>query len=81
MTSAALEHKSGVWGRLHRHVLGLWPARCLWVPVTLLLWPAAFIATGFGRWEHALLLVAVPSLAFGNVGSKRVFVGLVPISL
>jgi hypothetical protein len=45
------------------------------------LWPLGWLLAGERRWEHVVLLVLVPLLAYGNTWSKRLFEGLFPIGI
>jgi membrane-associated phospholipid phosphatase len=39
------------------------------------------MANGEVRWEHFVMLLALPALAFTNVATKRLFVGVFPMAL
>lgn len=63
---------------LWRHVRELWPGLSVLAPLPLFLWTALRLASGEGRWEHVLLLIVPPFLAFASEQSKKFFVGLSP---
>lgn len=52
-----------------------------WLTLPFMLWAIGCLAMGVGRWEHVVILVVVPLLAFGNAATKRLFLGLVPMGL
>ncbi len=45
----------------------------------LMLWPLYCVSIGERRWEHAVMFALPPLLAWGNVASKRLFVGIFPL--
>lgn len=64
-----------------RHVRALWP-RAPWLPVApYWLWVAFWRYRAGFRWDHVAMALAATGLAYGNRGTKRLFVALVPLSL
>jgi hypothetical protein len=64
-----------------RHARALWPGTGILLPLIFVLWPLSFMAAGACRWEHTLVLVGVPLLAYTSPASKRLFLGLLPMGL
>jgi hypothetical protein len=46
-----------------------------------LVWPLSCLIAGERRWEHVVLMLLAPLLAYGNAWSRRLFYGLFPIGL
>jgi membrane-associated phospholipid phosphatase len=67
--------------RVVRHLRALWPGAGIWLPLPFLAWSLGCLATGRGRPEHVVILLLVPALAYASAGSKRLFLGLLPIGL
>lgn len=67
--------------RFARHARELWPGIGIWLPFVFVAWFAFCFAAGERRWEHAVLLVGVPLLAYSSVATKRLFLGLLPIGI
>jgi inositol phosphorylceramide synthase catalytic subunit len=67
--------------KLLRHVRQLWPGAGIWLPAPFVLWTLGWLAAGKVRWEHVLLGVLVPVLAYTSAKTKRLFIGLLPFAL
>jgi membrane-associated phospholipid phosphatase len=65
--------------RVVAHVRRVWPGAGVWLPLPFVAWSIGCIVMGAGRWEHAVLLVGVPPLAYASAASKRLFLGLLPM--
>lgn len=67
--------------RLWAHMKELWPR---WTLLPLLpFWPFGVFVTLRGdlRWDHVVMMILVPLLAYGNAATKKLLVGLYPIAL
>lgn len=71
-----------------RHVQHLWPTsrwlgRWGWlVPVVpFFLWPSYCLSIGERRWEHAVMALLPPLLAWSNARTRKLFVGVLPLLL
>jgi hypothetical protein len=63
-----------------RHIKSLWPRSPL-LPVTpYWFWVTVWLYLGGLRWEHLAIAIAATALAYGNVRTKRWFMGLIPLS-
>jgi membrane-associated phospholipid phosphatase len=63
------------------HARRLWP-RYTWAPVLpFWLWALFWTVRGQLRWDHVALAVLTTALAYGNVHTKRLFFGLLPMGL
>jgi hypothetical protein len=53
-----------------------------WLPLLpFVAWPLYCLSIGERRWEHAVMLLLPPLLAWGNRASHRMFVGILPLLL
>jgi membrane-associated phospholipid phosphatase len=65
--------------RLYAHVRRLWPGFGVLAPLPFVVWALGSIALGRGRFEHVVILLIVPLMAYTNAASKRLFLGLAPM--
>jgi hypothetical protein len=59
----------------------LWPRWTLLPSVPYLLYGAVMIAIGDIRWDHLVMMVVIPVLAYGNARTKRLYMGAHPVAL
>ena len=67
--------------RVWAHMRSLWPR---WTLVPLLpywLYGLAMVIVGDLRWDHVVMMIMIPALAYGNARSKKLYMGAHPISL
>src|SRR5215471_11660686 len=67
--------------KLWRHARALWPRLTLWPILPFWAWAAFCAARGMLRWDHVALAVLTAALAYGNLKTKRLFLGLLPMGL
>jgi hypothetical protein len=59
----------------------LWPRWTLLPALPYLVYGTVMIVTGDVRWDHLVMMVAIPSIAYGSARTKRLYVGAHPIAL
>jgi inositol phosphorylceramide synthase catalytic subunit len=64
-----------------RHIARLWPRHRVLLPLVFPAWASMRFLRGEGRWEHLLLLLLAPTLAFVSERTKKLFLGLLPFAL
>ncbi len=67
--------------RLWRHMRALWPRWTLLPPLPFVVYGLYVAYRGDLRWDHVLMMVAVPLLAYTNAWSKRLCAGMYPMGL
>jgi inositol phosphorylceramide synthase catalytic subunit len=67
--------------RLVRHVRELWPGLGLWLPLPFVVWALACWVQGERRWELLVFAAGMPLLAYLNLPTKRLFLGIYPMAL
>ena len=63
------------------HVKKLWPRWWYLPPLPFIAMFLVDAAIGAARWEHVLLALLVPALAYGNTVTKKLCVGFYPMGL
>lgn len=67
--------------RLLRHMRALWPRFTFLPTAPFVAWAGYWGWRGQLRWEQLALAIAIVALAYGNVRTKRLYVGLFPMAL
>jgi len=64
--------------RIWRHMRQLWPRWTLAPGLPFVAYGLLWIVRGGVRWDHVLLMLLVPLIAYGTPSTKRFFVGMLP---
>jgi membrane-associated phospholipid phosphatase len=63
------------------HVRALWPGLGVLLPLPFVAWGFSRVVAHELRWEHVMLIVVAPLLAYGNERTKRLFLAVFPLAL